>query len=272
MAPMTAHNWLGAVQWALTSEEKKTPSPCARRGTARGRDFDIAEVMEEGCARELVSGFMEPLPQSPALWRFRVLRSAQRLEYRLYGDTGEFLMYAKVEKKEQCVRLYLYDPCSKTGGLFDASEPAFTLRWNSEKTEWRLLQHQSDELLSPKYAQTQQEPWDVLQLHHSWQQVGEGKNLCMDIRVLGSALEEHWLTTQVPEWNQELECLVMDFPGRQVTASSKNFQLKQEAMSGPEEVICQHGKIGPNTFALDFKFPLTIAQAFGISLTTLFWT
>eukprot|EP00425_Heterocapsa_triquetra_P037893 CAMPEP_0195089840 /NCGR_PEP_ID=MMETSP0448-20130528/29021_1 /TAXON_ID=66468 /ORGANISM="Heterocapsa triquestra, Strain CCMP 448" /LENGTH=113 /DNA_ID=CAMNT_0040123615 /DNA_START=116 /DNA_END=454 /DNA_ORIENTATION=- len=72
--------------------------------------------------------------------------------------------------------------------------------------------------------------------------------------------ETQHLITRQPVWNDEVESLVLDFKGRNVTASAKNFQLALEQK--PAHVICQYGKLTNTDFGLDFKFPLNVIQAF----------
>jgi len=81
--------------------------------------------------------------------------------------------------------------------------------------------------------------------------------------------EAQRLVTKKPVWNDEVESLVLDFKGRSIQSSAKNFQLSLSQR--PEHVICQYGKIGSNSFSLDFRYPLSVIQAFGTSLTTMFW-
>ena len=78
-----------------------------------------------------------------------------------------------------------------------------------------------------------------------------------------------YMVSQLPVWNDEVQSMVLDFPGRRVLPSAKNFQLVPE--DDPERLVCLHAKIGPNTFGLDFKCPLTVAEAFGAALTAIFW-
>jgi hypothetical protein len=78
------------------------------------------------------------------------------------------------------------------------------------------------------------------------------------------------LVTKAPVWNDSVGSLVLDFKGRTIIPSAKNFQLS--CGSSQEQVVCQCGKIGKDEFSIDFKYPLSVIQAFGISLTTIFWT
>jgi hypothetical protein len=248
-------------------------------GRNNDRYFDIADYMERGLARELVADFMEPLPDASSLWKFCVQRSDDRQEYRLYCDGGEFLMYARASRDCRRLDIFLYDPKDKESTLFDPLRPAFTMAANAAKTEWRLTQERCDNCRhSPEQHATccccRGRVSELLRVRHSNVEVGDGVNHCMDVFVpvddnYGYA-REHRFITKMPVWNDKVECLVLDFKGRKILASAKNFQLASEADES-ERVVCQYGKLSTNSFGLDFRYPLTVVQAFGISLTTLFW-
>jgi len=82
--------------------------------------------------------------------------------------------------------------------------------------------------------------------------------------------KETVLSTKLPEWNEGVGSLVLDFKGRRISASAKNFQLAPTDRK--EHVTCQFGKIGPDVFGLDFRYPLTVIQAFGMAMSTVHWT
>eukprot|EP00747_Dinoflagellata_sp_TGD_P065756 gnl/TRDRNA2_/TRDRNA2_154491_c0_seq3.p1 gnl/TRDRNA2_/TRDRNA2_154491_c0~~gnl/TRDRNA2_/TRDRNA2_154491_c0_seq3.p1 ORF type:complete len:343 (+),score=61.61 gnl/TRDRNA2_/TRDRNA2_154491_c0_seq3:185-1213(+) len=78
------------------------------------------------------------------------------------------------------------------------------------------------------------------------------------------------LPSKRPKWDSEVESLVLNFKDRKVKTSPQNFMLCE----GPDqesEIVFQHGKLGSNTYFLDFKHPLSPVQAFAISLTSLLW-
>ncbi|CAE7619531.1 tub-1 [Symbiodinium natans] len=262
----------------------------------RERAFDIADSLENGLAREIVTEFMHPLRRASKLWKFHVIRSEDKLQYRLFSDDGDFLMYARANLEARQVSFYLYNPCEKVANLFNADKPAFTMSWNADRTEWRIMQERCENCqFSPKHLTCscygkQQVAW----IRHHRKPVGDGIFNCMEIHVPGlysdgsrvvwcpllgradlsvpvdESYEAQRLLTKQPTWNDEVESLVLDFKGRHILSSAKNFQLALSQK--PEHVLCQYGKIGPQTFSLDFKYPLSVVQAFGISLTTLFWT
>jgi len=261
------------------------------------RAFDIADSLEQGLACEIVTDFMHPLRRSSKLWRFHVVRSDDRLQYRLFTDEGDFLMYARVFPDTQKVLFFLYDPSDKEpSSLFDPARPAFTMSWNKARTEWRLVQEKCEHCqFSPRHLSCgaccgkQQ----VAFIRHSRENIGDGIFNGMEVVIpglysdesrviwcpklgrgdLGSETEccgdSQQLVTKAPVWNNEVESLVLDFKGRSVLSSAKNFQLALGQR--PEHAVCQYGKIGPNKFSLDFRYPLSCIQAFGMALTTMDW-
>ncbi|KAI8323758.1 hypothetical protein GQ54DRAFT_245486, partial [Martensiomyces pterosporus] len=75
------------------------------------------------------------------------------------------------------------------------------------------------------------------------------------------------LCNKLPKWNQETESYMLDFGGRVVVSSVKNFQLMH-----PEDedyTVLQFGKVGPDSFTLDMRFPMTPVVAMGIAITSL---
>jgi hypothetical protein len=240
--------------------------------------FDIADSVEKGLAREVVTEFTHPLRRSNKLWRFHVVRSDDKLQYRLFSDDGDFLMYARANPDAGRVEFFSYNPSEKERSLYDPARPAFLMTFNKEKTEWRITQQRCDSYhLAARHRGKQQ----VACARHGRTPVGDGIFNCMDVTIPGlnddgspasggACADAQALVTKQPSWNEEVQSLVLDFKGRRVLPSAKNFQLA--LASQPDQVICQYGKIGPSTFSLDFKFPLSVIQAFGLSLSTLMWT
>ncbi|CAK9151712.1 unnamed protein product [Ilex paraguariensis] len=83
------------------------------------------------------------------------------------------------------------------------------------------------------------------------------------------------LRNKAPRWHEHLQCWCLNFHGRVTVASVKNFQLvatldqSQPGGKGDEEtVLLQFGKVGDDTFTMDYRQPLSAFQAFAISLTS----
>lgn len=266
------HTLLSPLRVASKDKQKGLVS----NSTFLDKDFDLADSMEKGLARELVADFMEPLPDASNLWKFNVVRSDDRQQYRLYCEGGEFLLYAKASRDTRRVDLFLYDPAQKDCALFDAERPAFTMTCNPARTEWRLVQERCDHC---RYATSHQtcpcrSHQEILLVRHTSVTIGSGVNHSMDVIIPANGYfgqtQEQRFVTKLPVWNEKVGCLVLDFQGRKILASAKNFQLSGED-DDSERVVCQYGKLNTNTFGLDFRHPLTVIQAFGISLTTLLW-
>jgi hypothetical protein len=257
--------------WSSPSKES-TDTP---RSKEEEQALDILDAMEMGLAREMVADFVEPLPDASRLWKFQVDRSENRREYRLYCGDGEFLLYAKVSKDCRSVDIFQYDPLDKRTASFGMQRPAFTLQYCSSRAEWTLYQEGCDTCRSaPRdVVCTCRGRHEVLRARHTDADIGGGINHSMDVFAPSpdGLVEEHKFATKMPSWNEKLGCLVLDFKGRKIQASAKNFQLKA-AGDETKRIVCQYGKIGQSSFGLDFRYPLTVSQAFGLCLTTLLWT
>jgi len=216
------------------------------------------------------------------------------LQYRLLTDEGEFLMLAVVSLEASCVAFFQYD--SNTS-LFDSSRPSFVMAFSQARAHWLLMQERCEHcqyLLPHLSCAFQGGKQQVASVWHARRAVGEGVSYEMEVRIPGifsnggrvlwcpvsqnrvelakapsSTRTTQALVTKRPTWNAKVECLVLDFRGRDILASAKNFQLTLRQQ--PEFVICQFGKLSDDMFALDCRFPLSIIQAFAISMTTLFW-
>lgn len=83
------------------------------------------------------------------------------------------------------------------------------------------------------------------------------------------------LKNKAPRWHEQLQCWCLNFRGRVTVASVKNFQLvaalEPSQLASPtehEKVLLQFGKIGKDTFTMDYRYPLSAFQAFAICLSS----
>lgn len=67
--------------------------------------------------------------------------------------------------------------------------------------------------------------------------------------------------------NIEHQAYVLDFDGRVEKGSVKNFQLCDP--KNEDFVYLQFGRINETSFSMDFKFPFSPIQAFGVCLSSL---
>jgi hypothetical protein len=196
-------------------------------------------------------------------------------------------------------RLYLYDPAveeRRADGLYDHDRPAFVMWRDDAGSEWWLVQWQCDLCrntpgLTPSCI-CHQKTESSLSLRHRLRVVGEAPCHYMEAKIRmeeGGAADplpgpgprprltcnrrEKTLVMRMPKWNNAEQSLVLPctklLDGQKLLDSAKNLQLTLK--ENPRRVVCQYGKVGPNSFVLDFTYPLTLAQAFGIVLSTVFW-
>ncbi|PAV81086.1 hypothetical protein WR25_24864 [Diploscapter pachys] len=74
------------------------------------------------------------------------------------------------------------------------------------------------------------------------------------------------LHNKSPVWNEDTQSYVLNFHGRVTQASVKNFQIVHEA--DLDYVVMQFGRVSDEHFTMDFRYPLTPVQAFGIAMTS----
>uniref|UniRef100_A0A8C7EQJ5 Tubby-like protein n=1 Tax=Neovison vison TaxID=452646 RepID=A0A8C7EQJ5_NEOVI len=74
------------------------------------------------------------------------------------------------------------------------------------------------------------------------------------------------LQNKAPSWSNESGSYVLNFHGRVTRASVKNFQIVHP--DDPDYLVLQFGRVAPDTFTMDFRFPLCPLQAFAICLSS----
>merc|ERR1711971_483109 len=139
---------------------------------------------------EVADDFLRPLPEQSQLHRFHVLRSADRLSYRLFReDDGEFQMYAEVRQQSREIRFFLYDPEDRENSLYDAERPAFSMTFDRKQKEWLLSHYSKDWYSSRQDSDGNRDKQDVAVVFHSRMEVGDGLNHCIDADVFVVAPE-----------------------------------------------------------------------------------
>ncbi|XP_049643518.1 LOW QUALITY PROTEIN: tubby-related protein 2-like [Suncus etruscus] len=81
----------------------------------------------------------------------------------------------------------------------------------------------------------------------------------------GARQELLHMRNKSPLWSSESSAYELNFHGRVTQASVKNFQILYPEKT--EELVLQFGRVGPNSFTMDFAFPFCPLQAFAICLS-----
>ncbi|XP_053066007.1 tubby-related protein 2 isoform X5 [Acinonyx jubatus] len=74
------------------------------------------------------------------------------------------------------------------------------------------------------------------------------------------------LQNKAPWWSYRSGAYVLNFHGRVTRASVKNFQIVHP--DDTDALVLQFGRVAPDTFTMDFCFPLCPLQAFAICLSS----
>ncbi|XP_020859349.1 LOW QUALITY PROTEIN: tubby-related protein 2 [Phascolarctos cinereus] len=74
------------------------------------------------------------------------------------------------------------------------------------------------------------------------------------------------LQSKAPSWSDKSSAYVLNFHGRVTRASVKNFQIVHPDDS--DYLVLQFGRVAPDMFTMDFRFPLCPLQAFAICLSS----
>jgi len=73
------------------------------------------------------------------------------------------------------------------------------------------------------------------------------------------------LVNKQPVWDASKNMYILDFRGRVTQASIRNFQAVRA--ENENDVVIQFGKVGDNSYTMDFASPVSAFQAFAVSLT-----
>ncbi|KDP34797.1 hypothetical protein JCGZ_10577 [Jatropha curcas] len=118
---------------------------------------------------------------------------------------------------------------------------------------------------------TNDKHFDELQVNTNDKHLDDSKMKETESSISGCTV----LRNKAPRWHEHLQCWCLNFHGRVTVASVKNFQLvatldqSQPGGKGDEEtVLLQFGKVGDDTFTMDYRQPLSAFQAFAICLTS----
>lgn len=270
MAGMEAElSWfaqLGRMAQKITGRVTKRAQKCESPESttqAPWRSFELADVMEEGLAREVTTSYIAPRPNDDEETRLVVERSEDRMMYVLKSEQDEPVLLAKVSKSTGGVDMYI-----PTGGDPPlALGPAFTLaRTEDSEKAWVLTSNRCEccQYLSPNKGVDccRVCKRDLMYVRQAPEELRGC--LVMDVKVDMPALRpdgtpEVWchrlrasglpesayavpapgaaaaaageargirLVSRKPRWSPKLKSLVQDFYGRCACASAKNLQME----------------------------------------------
>jgi len=238
------------------------------------RAFELADAMEQGLSRALISSYTDGASSEK---RLLVQRSQDRREYMLMTEHGDELLLARADNSE-AKTFDIYIPAG--GDPPCALGPAFTVK-ETGTGKWVMQSLRCDrcEALGKRACH---QP-EIFRVRHYKEEVGAGSALCMDVQLP----EDHpcggWcpacgdasassvaFTSRRPTWNRKIKSLCLDFHGRCSMASSKNIMLDPVGKPGQTDNFnLLLGKTGENMFALHFQEPFGMAQAFAVALSAM---
>ncbi|XP_049643517.1 tubby-related protein 2-like [Suncus etruscus] len=82
----------------------------------------------------------------------------------------------------------------------------------------------------------------------------------------GARQELLHMRNKSPLWSSRSGSYELNFHGRVTEASVKNFQILYPEKT--QSVVLQFGRVGPNSFTMDFAFPFCPLQAFAVCLSS----
>lgn len=242
--------------------------------------WDLFDSAEKGlCREEAPAEFTRPVSETSRLLRFHIVRSADCREYRLFTDGADYLMTATFSKTEPRVDFSV----DSLGEEDSEPGPMFSMTCSKDMSTWLLVQERGGTQTPSSPSTGSAAPQQVALIRHFCEDVGGGLARCMEVSLPAARCEHRRacaevdlgagrgvaqrLQSRLPEWDHHAHSLIMDFEGRELQSSAKNFQLADDE----DRLVLQHAKIGGATFCLDFQAPLSIVQAFGAALTSAYW-
>jgi len=110
----------------------------------------------------------------------------------------------------------------------------------------------------------------LLRVTQTLEKIGKGRCIYLDVTVHDPTTGVfQQLGSKRPVWNKRLQSLTMDFGGRCDKASPRNFQMCPP--DNEDTSLMFFGRIGRNTFMMDYVEPLGALHAFAIAISTQHW-
>jgi tubby-related protein 1 len=147
---------------------------------------------------------------------------------------------------------------------------------NLTSTEYILYysnqQKQSDAICYDDHIFGTKQPRKLIILlnnNQNIEQISKKNETIIDQWKSGNSTNLIILRNQTPIYNEESKSFLINLRGNRVKQPShKNFQLIDSNEGDQNNITMQFGRIDENNFALDYRYPLTLIQAFAIALTS----
>lgn len=263
----------------------------------------MAQEVESLVIADIMLWLQQPVPEDAGLLQCRVIRQTSRLglgqaKWHLYRqEDGKYLMTGqKRSGKATSNFLIAHDdnPTNRGSGrtlgklranmsgsmyvLYDAGlSPAKAATPAARRKELACIRYERG-TLGPNVAQCLLPGQDRRAGQAAVVDDGQSTPKLARLAAFAeSSASVFVLQSQSPRWSTRLQAHVLNFGGRVSQASVKNFQLRHvtplassSSASSPKKraVALQFGRTGKDEFVLDFSWPLSPLQAFGVVLAS----
>jgi len=143
--------------------------------------FELADVMEQGIAREVTTSFINPPPRDASIRRCLVEQSSDRCEFVLSSEVGEPLLVARTQPESSQIEIYIPAGVAAVG-------PAFTMvAEGTKRDKWTLTSNSCAccEYVPPARSGCS-EPCrrrELMHIQHTLQDIGAGTGMTMEVDV-----------------------------------------------------------------------------------------
>jgi tubby-related protein 1 len=275
--------------------------PSAQKNTKNINEFTAQIDWDD--VSQIKKFLMEPVPKEAGIIQCYIKRNKKQSrffpEYRLYmQDDDTFLLSSKKRKKKKSSN-YLIS-MSRNDHYKGSENIIGKLRSNFIGTEYQIYDNgknpkSQDPFFDEKNEDLVRKELGIILYGHNmtstkgprrmnvciskiqdsgepektWQpENGDDTMLkCFKQKAESAMRDLYFYKNRQPKWNEELSVYVLNFNSRVTMASVKNFQLINQT-SDEKEVIMQFGRTGNDEFIMDVQWPMSLFQAFSVSLAS----
>jgi tubby-related protein 1 len=285
--------------------ERKDEKPLVETRDIKKREYKFSESIDWENIKEVKNLLVKPVPKSAGMVQCYIKRNkgTSRFlpEYRIYLKDGDrFLMTSKKRKKKKTAN-YLIS-LGRNDHNKGSERIIGKLRSNFMGTEFQIYDDgKNPKHQDPFYDEKNEDPvrselGAILygsnfgtsrgprnmqvcinkirkegECTKQWQPAHKDESMIQCFKYKTEPAMRHllYLENRRPKWNEDMCAYVLNFSGRVTMASVKNFQLiNQTNDNDNEKVIMQFGRTGNNEFIMDVQWPMSIFQAFAISMSS----